>query len=185
MSVIPSTRGVPQLSDIASQNAMPMIGTASRADANDVITNIDTELAKLYEDRNVTLVDGGVINYLGTTVTFSQALKLHINSKVAGGSPVVIDLGATTRTISANGRMIYATIDRSAGTATVTDDSATLPTVTSANQEIFLLAKRSDSADGTLRLYFRNGSAFDQGQTARLGSSGSGNEGYARVFMHF
>ena len=41
--------------------------------------------------------------------------------------------------------MIYAVINRTAGTATVTDDSSTLPTVTSADQEVFLIAKRMDS----------------------------------------
>ena len=118
-----------------------------------------------------------MITFLGTTVQFTQALKLHINSKVAGGAPVIIDLGATTRTTSADGKMIYAVINRTAGTATVTDDSSTLPTVTSADQEVFLIAKRMDSGDGVKRLYFRNGSAFDEGQTARLGSAGSGTGG--------
>lgn len=184
MSQIPATRGSPQFSDLAVQTPLPYVGSLSREDGQTTLNLIDAELSKFGEDRNVVLADGGVVTYTGTTVTFTQALKLHINSKVAGGSPVIIDLASTTRTVSANGRMIYAVVNRTAGTAVVTDDAATLPSVVAANQEVFLLAKRIDSGDGTLRLYWRNGSAFDQGQTARLGSSGSGTTGYARIFMN-
>lgn len=175
MSVIPNTRGNPQASDIAVQTALPMVGTASREDGQTALSNIDAELAKLFEDRNATLVGGGLITYLGTTVQFTQPLELHLNSKVAGGAPTVIDLTATTRTISATGRMIYAVVNRGAGTAVVTDDAPTLPAVTSTNQEVFLIAKRVDSPEPLQRLYFRTGMALDQGQTARLGSSGSGS----------
>jgi hypothetical protein len=174
MATIPSTRGNPQANDVAVQTALPMVGSASREDLQATLGFVDAELAKLFEDRNIQLIDGGLISFLGTSVQFTQPLKLHINSKVAGGAPVIIDLAATTRTTSADGRMIYAVINRTAGTATVTDDAATLPAVTSSNQEVILIAKRSDSGDGIKRLYFRNGTALDEGQTARLGSSGSG-----------
>lgn len=174
MATIPNTRGNPQASDVAVQTALPMVGSASREDLQATLGFVDAELAKLFEDRNIQLIDGGLITFLGTTVQFTQPLKLHINSKIAGGAPVIIDLDDTTRTVSADGRMIYAVVNRTGGTAVVTDDAATLPAVTSADQEVFLIAKRSDSGDGIKRLYFRNGTTLDEGQTARLGSSGSG-----------
>ena len=154
--------------------AQAMLGSAANDTLDTIFPKINDELAKLFEDRNLQITDGGLISFLGTSVQFTQSLKIHLNSKVAGGSPVIIDLGSTTRTISADGRMIYAVINRTAGTATVTDDSATLPAITSSNQEVFLIAKRVDSPDGVKRLYFRNGSAFNEGQSARLGSAGSG-----------
>jgi hypothetical protein len=157
------------------ETALPLIGSAANASLMSVLTTTDADLAKLYEDRNMMLTDGGIITYTGTALQFTQALKLHINSKIAGGAPVVIDLAATTRAFSADGRMLYAVIDRIGGTATVTADSATLPSVVAANLEVVLLAKRKDSPDGVSRVYFRNGSALDIGQSARLGSSGSGS----------
>lgn len=159
------------------RTALPMVGSASLATTDTILPSIDAELAKLFEDRNIQLADGGIItfNALGTSVSFANALFLHVNSRTSGGSPVVISLGSTTRTVSANGRMIYAVIDRIAGTAVVTDDAASLPAVTSANQEVFLIAKRIDSVDGLVRLYFRDGTVLNAGQASRLGSSGNGS----------
>jgi len=157
--------------------ATGMIGSAANDTLDSVFPKINDELAKLYEDRNVNLIDGGIITFLGTSVQFTQALKLHLNSRVAGGSPQIIDLTATTRSIASSGDMIYAVVNRTAGTATVTAASATLPAVTSANQEVFLIAKRMDSADGIKRLYFRDGTVYNEGQSFRLGSGGSTGTG--------
>ena len=114
------------------RSALSMIGSAANAELDDILSFIDPELAKLFEDRNILLTDGGQITYTGTSVMFSESLRLSINSQVAGGAPTVIDLGSTTRTISLSGRMIYAVINRLAGTAVITDDAATLPAQTSA-----------------------------------------------------
>lgn len=181
MAQIPVSRTSPQASEIAVQTATPMVGSASREDLQTTLNLVDAELAKLFEDRNIALVDGGIITLVsaGTSVTFTQNLRLHVNSKVVGGAPIIIDLGATTRAVSANLRMIYATIDREAGTAVVTADAATLPTVTAANQEVILIAKRVDSSDGVVRIYFRGGFSLSRGQSSRLGTSG-GN--YASEF---
>lgn len=159
---------------VVNRSALSMIGSAANDTLDTIFPKIDAELAKLFEDRNITLVDGGIITFpaAGTSVTFTTNLKLHINSQVAGGSPTVIDLAATTRTLSANLKMVYAVINRSAGTATVTDDSSTLPAQTSANQEIVLIAKRVDSGDGTKRVYFRGGFSLSAGQSSRFGTSG-------------
>jgi hypothetical protein len=159
---------------IVNRTALPMVGSSANEELHSLLAKVDPQLSKLFEDRNILLSDGGLITYTGTTLQFTEALKISLNSKVAGGAPVVIDLGSATLTLSASGRMIYAVIDRDAGTATVTDDATTLAAVTSANQEVFLIAKRVDAADGTKRVYFRQGTALDEGQTVRLGSSGSG-----------
>ncbi len=156
-------------------SATGMIGSAANDTLESIFPKINDELAKLYEDKNILLTDGGIVNYLGTTVTFTEDLNIVLNSKISGASPQIISLASTTRTISATGKMIYAVINRTAGTATVTDDATTLPAVTSANQEVFLIAKRIDAGDGTKRLYFRNGTVLNEGQAIRLGAGGGGS----------
>lgn len=155
------------------RTALDMVGSAANDSLDTIFPKIDAELAKLFEDRNILLADGGLITYspAGTSVSFSQALTLHVNSQIAGGAPTVISLGSTSRAFTASGRMLYAVINRSAGTATVTADATTLPTVVSANQEVVLIAKRVDSADGSVRLLFRNGEMFFAGQAKRLGTA--------------
>jgi len=151
--------------------ALPMVGSSANATLDTIFPLIDSELSKLFEDRNILLADGGTIALTanGQTLSFTSPLLLHINSQVAGGAPTVIDLAATSRTFTATGRMLYAVIDRLAGTATVTADATTLSAVTSANKEVVLIAKRIDSADGTAQVYFRNGFALVAGQSSRFG----------------
>lgn len=154
--------------------SLPMIGNSPNAGLDAVFGLIDPELSKLYEDRNLLLVSDGYIAFpnAGTTVAFSSNLRLHINSQVAGGTPTIIDLGSTTRTVSASGTMIYAVINRVGGIATVFDNATTLPAVDATNQEVVLIAKRVDATDGTKRVYFRNGFSLTAGQTGRLGTYG-------------
>src|SRR3990167_6403735 len=181
MAIIPNTRGNPQFSDIATQNALPLLGTASREDGQTVVDTIDSDLARLYEDRNITLTDGGTISFSGTSVSFTEALKLIVNSNIAGNPPIVIDLGSTTRNLSVDGRMVYAVIDRSLGTSVVTDDASSLPSAVSANKEVFLIAKRRDTGGAVKRIYFRDGTAFSELESGLLGvgPSGSGSGGGA------
>lgn len=162
---------------LRQHTVLPMVGNSVDEFGDSVLAKIDAQLAKHFEDRNILLTDGGIVTFTGTQVQFTESLNLVLNQKIDGSAPQIISLAATTRTISANGRMIYAVIDRTAGTATVTDDATTLPAAVAANQEVFLIAKRVDATDGTQRLYFMNGSAFNAGQSARLGSAGSGSGG--------
>jgi hypothetical protein len=142
MSNIPASRGAPQTTDIAQQTVLPLIGNATRDSLDMVLASIDSALAKMFEDRNVLLVGGGTLLFTGGTNTLSmtEALKLEINSRISGGSPVVIDLAATSRLFNTDGTMLYAVIDRTAGTATVTAGATSLPAVVAANQEVFLIA---------------------------------------------
>lgn len=159
---------------IIDRTALSMIGTAANSALDVILSNIDSELGKLFEDRNILLIGGGVVSFpSGTSVTFTQPLKLHVNSRIAGGSPVIVDIGSTTRAFSADGRILYAVIDRTAGTSVVTADATTLPSQVAANQEVFLIAKRSDSPDGTLRVYFRDGTVLNANESTRLGGANS------------
>lgn len=160
------------LRQIRTRTVLPMIGVAADTGYGDAITqNTDSELGKLFEDRNIILTDGGNISFSGTVLSFTENLNLTLNSKTVGGSPLIISLGSASRTLSASGRMIYAVVNRTGGTAVVTDDSATLPQTMSANQEVFLIAKRLDAGDATIRVYFRSGFVMNAGDTTRLGGS--------------
>ena len=164
--------------------ALSMIGSAANEALDSILPKVNNELAKLFEDRNAQLTDGGNITFPsdGSSVAFTEALKITLNSQVGSGTPLVISLGSTTRAFSASGRMLYAVIDRTAGTATITADATTMPLVTSANQEVFLIAKRVDAGDGTKRLYFRGGFVMDAGQTLRLGAAGTSTPVLAKIY---
>ena len=125
----------------------PFIGNAANEQLDVVFPRIDAEMAKLFEDRNILLTDGGTITFTGTQVQFSENLNLTLNQKISGAVPQVISLGSTSQNFPNNGDMLVAVIDRTAGTATVSIVSAgsALPAVVAANQEVFLIAKRVDA----------------------------------------
>ncbi len=156
-----------------NRSALSMVGSAANDSLDTILPKIDAELAKLFEDRNVMLQNGGIITFTGTQIQFTENLELAINQKISGAAPQVISLGMANVNLN-NNEMWYATVDRGAGTAAM-NIASTLPAVTSANQEIFLIAKRVDAGDGTQRVYWRNGMALNAGQSVRLGASGSGS----------
>lgn len=158
------------------RSALGMVGSAANDTLDTILTKIDAELAKLFEDRNIMISDGGIITFTGTQVQFTEALKITLNQKISGAAPMVIDLGSANVALATSGTMFWAVINRTAGTAT-TATGTTMPSATSANQEVFLIAKRVDATDGTQRVYWRNGMAQDAGQSNRLGASGSGDGG--------
>lgn len=160
---------------VVQRSTLSFIGNAANEALSVLFPRIDAEMAKLYEDRNILLTDGGIITFTGTQIQFTEALKIVLNQKISGASPQSISLGSSTITL-ANNEMWYAIIDRGAGTAS-TVIATTLPAVVTANQEIFLIVKRIDAGDGTQRVYWRNGMALDAGQSVRLGSAGSGDGG--------
>lgn len=180
MSQIPTNRGNPQFSELALQDALPFTGTLSREDGQTVMDTIDGDTQRLHEDRNILLSRGGLITFTGTQVQFTEALRLELNT-TSTGTPVIIDLGSTTRSVTNNGDMIYATINRTSGTAVITDGATSLPTSTS-NKEIFLIAKRIDDAGGKQRLYWRNGTSIDAGQVISLGVGSQAT--YAKIFLN-
>lgn len=149
--------------------ALQFVGSSIGDSADTILQRINDQSAKLYEDRNVLLTDGGVITWTGAQIQFTENLNLVINSKIAGGAPVIISLGSANVPLS-NGDIWYAVINRTAGTA-VLSTAATLPAVTSANQEVFLIAKRIDGTGPVARLYWRSGASLDPGQITRLGTN--------------
>jgi hypothetical protein len=158
--------------------ALSMVGSAASATTDTILPLIDAELAKLFEDRNIILADGGTITFTGTQIQFTEALNLVITEHVAGGPVTKISLGSSNQNLN-NNDMFVAVINRSSGTATtsVVAGATGLAAITSTNQETFLIATRIDAADGTQRLYWRNGTSLNAGQTTRLGQGGSGSGG--------
>lgn len=151
-----------------------MIGGSANITADTLFANTDSLIQKLIEDRNVNLSDGGVISLSanGQTLTFSSNLFLNINQTAAGGAPAQISLGSATVAFPANGYMLYATVNRTSSTATLTTVSSSvgLPTATYLNQDVFLIAIRDDISGGIPKVYFRNGTVVFGGQSIRLGA---------------
>lgn len=160
---------------VVLRDVNPFIGNAANEQLNVVFPRIDAEMAKLYEDRNVLLTDGGIITFTGTQIQFTENLNIVLNQKISGAAPQVISLGSATVTL-ANNEMLWTVINRTAGTA-VLAQGTTMPAVIAANQEVFLIVKRVDAGDGTQRIYWRTGMAQNAGQSNRLGASGSGSGG--------
>jgi hypothetical protein len=169
----------PDSRQVVLRSIQAMLGSAANDSLDTIFPKINDEIAKLFEDRNILLTQGGLITYTGTQVEFTENLNLVINQKISGAVPQIISLGSTTRSFASSGDMLIATVDRTAGTATlsVITSGNPLPAVSSSNQEIFLIAVRYDATDGTQRLYWRTGMAMNAGQTIRLGSSGTGSGG--------
>jgi hypothetical protein len=157
--------------------ALSMAGSSANDSLDTIFPKIDAELAKHFEDRNILLTDGGTITFTGTQLQFTENLNIVLNQKISGAAPQIISLGSANVNFSATGQMWYAVIDRTAGTAVSTTGATSLPSATSPNQEVFLIAKRVDAGDGTQRVYWRNGMALNAGQSVRLGASGSGSGG--------
>jgi hypothetical protein len=166
----------PDSRQVVLRSTQTMLGSGANDTLDTIFPKINDEIAKLFEDRNILLTQGGLITFTGTQVEFTESLSLVINQKVSGAVPQIISLGSTTRLFTNSGDMLVAVVDRSAGTGTLSVITVgnPIPAVSSLNQEVFLIAVRYDATDGTQRLYWRTGMAMNAGQTIRLGSSGTG-----------
>lgn len=164
---------------VVNRAALGMVGSAVNDSLDTIFPKIDAEIAKLFEDRNILLTDGGTITFTGTQIQFTENLKITLNQKISGAVPQVISLGSASQNLVSSGDMLIAVINRTAGTGVLSIVTAgnPLPAVTSANQEVFLIAKRVDAGDGTQRLYWRDGFAMNAGQTLRLGQGGGTGTG--------
>lgn len=159
------------------RSALNMAGTSANATVDTILLANDPLIGQLYQDRNIILTDGGTITFTGTALQFTQNINLVINQAIGTTAvAVTVSLGSATQTLN-NGDMWYAVLNRTLGTATtaIATAAAGLPAASNANQNIILIAKRFDSADGTQMVYLRNGSTLTAGQSARIGSSGSGS----------
>lgn len=158
--------------------ALPMVGTISGATVDQILPVLDSEMGKLYEDRNGQLSDGGLITFTGTEVTFTEPLNFILNQRTTGALPTTFQLTSGPISLS-NGDTFIATINRTANsvtTSTVPSGTA-LPAANSTNQDVFVIIRRIDSVDGTQTVYFRNGMSLITAQSARLGSPGAGSSG--------
>lgn len=160
--------------------ALNMAGTAANASVDTILQPNDAEMGKLFEDRNVMLTGGGTLtNSAGTALSYSSDFTLYVNSNIAGAAPYVITIsaGSSPWSFSADGRMAYVVINRTAQTGVLTTNAATLPAVSFANQEVFVLAKRVGTT-----IYFRQGSSLANGLSGTLGNiSNSGSTTFGMI----
>lgn len=150
------------------RDSLGQLTGASNSELDDIATAANNQLAKLFEDRNVMLTGGGTItNTGGTSLSFSSNFVLYVNSNIAGAAPYTVSIGFSPWAFGTDGDMAYIVVtSRSAGTFALTTDAATLPAVNSANQEVFMIAKRV----GT-RIFLMNGQSLGSGESASLGSA--------------
>jgi hypothetical protein len=178
---------MPTLFDIRQsvlRTALNMAGTAAGASVDSILLATDPLIAKLYQDRNAILTDGGTVTFTGTQVQFSETLNLNLEQQIGtAATPTVISLGSASQTFTLSGDILYAIVNRNAGTATLAIASPNagsptfVPAASSTNQDIFVIAIRKDALDGTQRLYFRNGFSMNAGQTLRVGQGGGSGSG--------
>lgn len=181
MTQIPTTRGAIQSSEIASTSGHTFIATLAREEIDSIFGVVNDDLQRVHGDRNVFLVGGGTLTFTGTALTFTEDLKLVFHS-TESGSTVTVNLGTTGFNFTTDLRITYAIVDRTAGTFSLGDNSTVTPPLTS-EKEVFVLARRVDSIAEGPRLYLRNGTALNAGDSVSLGASGSGGGGYARIFL--
>jgi hypothetical protein len=163
--------------------AVTMIGTGTQNALDTLFSQTDIEMGKLFEDRNMLLSDGGNIAFTGTQINFSANLNLVLLQRQSGAVPTTISLGSSSVVLN-NGDIFIGILNRSSNTVTTSTilSGSSLPAAAFANQEVFFIAARIDSTDGTKRVVFRDGTTLNAGQTARLGNSGSGGSGGVNYF---
>lgn len=150
------------------RSALNMAGTAANATVDTILGPYDAQIGKLFEDRNVMLTGGGTItNTSGTSLGFGANFLLYVNSNIAGAAPYVITILASTSpwAFTSDGNMAYVVINRTAQTNVLTTDASSLPAVSNAHQEVFMIAKRIGTT-----IYFRDGSSLMSGQSGILGT---------------
>jgi hypothetical protein len=141
-------------------------------------------MSLLFQNNSAMLTNGGLITFSGTSVSFTDPLDLFFPGLVSGGTPVSVSLGSTTISGLVNGDLIYVVVSRGTdGSTSPTLVSGptvatTLPTVVPANYDVWLLAAYITSGDGTERLYFRDGTVLNVGETSRLGEGGGGGNSF-------
>lgn len=151
---------------------LPMVGNSADETLDSVLSKVSSQLGKLFEDRNIILTGGGTatLNAAGTSLAFTANFVLYINQNVAGAAPYAISLSTSNSPLafSVDGNMAYLVINRTAQTATLTTDSATLPAAVAANQEIVMIAKRVGTS-----IFTYGGFCIAAGGTSTLGRTGS------------
>lgn len=165
-----------------------MIGTGvAAASVDTLLGSIDSELQKLFEDRNLLMVDGGIFSLSAdaTTLIFTQNINLTLNSTSTGGPSIssIVSVAASPITFTGVGDLWYVLINRTTTTSvtSVVVAAATgLPATTYANQDVFLMGIRILSGDGhTAGIYLRGGTIVFAGQSARIGSPSTQDDSFS------
>lgn len=161
------------------RTALPMVGSAANDGLDSILEKIDPELGKLFEDRNVMMVGGGLLtnNSTGTSLTVGSSITVYVNQNVAGAAPYSATISSGTWAFTADGNMAYITLNRTGNSATLTTDVSTLPAATSSNEEIFLIAKRTGTS-----IVFRNGLIIPAGVTDTFVRDGGKTDNRAYIY---
>lgn len=117
-----------------------------------------------------------LVTWTGTQLEFTSDIILETLNSRSGQTKLYSVLTANSPIALANGEILYVTIDREAASSSVSPSIASvMPTSSSENLEIVVLAKRIDAnSQGYLHIPLHK-QVLDPGQSVRLGASGSGN----------
>lgn len=128
------------------------------------------------EDRSAYLRSDDVITWSGTDLSFTSDIVLEILNTSNGTTSLHNILTADSPIALNDGESLWISIDRTLSTENVTaklSDTDPIPAHSAADKDVFVLFKRIDVA-GTAYLHLPfSKQVLNQGQTVRLGASGS------------
>jgi Phage Tail Collar Domain len=162
----------------------PIFNPSTNPDLGSILNELAVQVPDLFQNFSAILTDGGLITCspLNTSVilTFTENMKLVLTQTQGLGQqipqPITLPVVSLSSPIQLNNLdCLIAVIDRTGNTPT-----AIISVVTNVNQvninnlDMFVIAVRVDSADGTRTVYFRNGTSVISGQNTRLGGGNGG-----------
>lgn len=154
-------------------------GTASEALINR-ISSLTGSMGDAQEDRSAYFRSDDDITWTGTQLEFTTDIVLEIiNTKDGTLTAHTIALAQSPITLNDN-ESAYIAIDRttSAAETIIKSDTVAIPAQTEANKDVFILARRKDTAGGLKILHIPlHKQALEEGQSVRLGASGAGGNG--------
>jgi hypothetical protein len=130
------------------------------------------------EDRSGYIRSDSLVSWDGTNITFTSNIVLEfVNTKSGTITQHSIPSSASPLSLSASGQSIWASITRTATSETLTatnSGSSAIPAQTQAEKDVFVFFRRIDTGGvAYLHLPFMK-QLIGQGQSVRLGQSGSG-----------
>jgi hypothetical protein len=132
------------------------------------------------EDRSGYLRSDSLVTWDGTNLTFTSNIILEfINTKSGTITQHTIPSSASPLQLTASGQSLYSLITRTATSENLTvinSGSTAIPAQTQAEKDVFVLFRRVDAGGvAYLHMPFMK-QLIGQGQSVRLGQSGSGGE---------
>lgn len=139
------------------------------------------------EDRSMIFRSDNQVVWTGTQLEFTTDLILDVINAKSGVSTQHTILQAASPIVIGNGESIYVNIDREVASENLSVKNSgilAIPAQTQASKDVIVLFKRIDTPDplAVLHIPFLK-QALDEGQSVRLGASGSGGGGIKASFM--